>query len=195
MLRLGPAEVLSSHGHSAAELFEGLSDGFVVLDEDGTILRANRHFRDMVGATPEDTLVGELLGRWITLPYADTRALLASLYRDGAVRRLATAIRTKSGHAIEVEISAAGNLSAATQFIGLLLSRRPSGITRKGAVDEALPVVNPTDKAAQRKLLQHAIAEVERQCAEAAGLQARVDGTAADEPVQPNDKKPHNRLH
>jgi transcriptional regulator PpsR len=195
LLRLGPAEVLSSQPHSAAELFEGLSDGFVVLDEDGTILRANRHFRDMVEAASDDTLVGESLGRWLTLPDTDTGALLGRLYRDGAVRRLATAIRTKSGHEIEVEISAAGNLSAAPQFIGLLLSRRPSGIARKGAYDEALPVVNPTDKASQRKLLQHAIAEVERQCAEAARVQARIDGNAADEPVQPKGKRPHNRLH
>jgi PAS domain-containing protein len=45
---------------TAADLFERLSDGFVLLDRDGLVLRANQPFRDLIEATAQDAQLAAL---------------------------------------------------------------------------------------------------------------------------------------
>lgn len=147
---------------AASDLLEQITDGFVVVDQDGFILRTNQSFREMVKA--KSSLVGQPLGRWLSRPGADMAALLAQLRREGAVRMFTTSIRTDTGEHVDIDISAAGNLAATPNFIGLLLSRREPA----GRAAEPPPATKPLDRTAMRQLVREAISRFERECVEAA---------------------------
>lgn len=101
------------------DLIERAPDGFAVLDRDGTVLRANRAFLDLVEAAGPGQVVGQRLGRWLQRPGADQGVLLATLRRHGSVRLMATALQGELGGETEVEISAGIGEGGAT--VGVLL--------------------------------------------------------------------------
>ncbi len=134
MLQLAPAGFVPSPAEAIAQptdaLLERLPDAFVVIDQDGTLLRANPAFLDLVQAGGEGAVIGERLSRWLQRPGADLGVLLTTLQRHRTVRMMATAIQNESGEEIAVEISAAGNDPAQPRLVAVLLrdvSRRVAG--------------------------------------------------------------------
>ncbi|MFN3351061.1 transcriptional regulator PpsR [Pseudorhodoplanes sp.] len=126
MLQLSPGwhgqtAIVSPDSISIDDLIERLPDGFVVLDCDGVIRRANRAFLDLVEAGAKGSVVGERLARWLSRPGADLAVLLANVERHKFVRMFTTTIQGELGTTTEVEISAAGNDDTAPQYIGALI--------------------------------------------------------------------------
>jgi transcriptional regulator PpsR len=103
------------------ELIERLPDAMVVVDEDGTILRANPAFLDLVQVGAEGSVLGERLGRWLSRPGADVAVLLANVQRHRFVRLFSTTLVGELSSELQVEISAAGNADSNPRYIGLLI--------------------------------------------------------------------------
>ena len=172
VLHLAPAGAMPAQ--SAAEklpldeLIERLPDGFVVIDREGTILRANTAFLDLVQAGAPGAVRGESLGRWLAQPGADVAVLLANAQRHQTVRLFHTILSGELGLETSVEISAAGIGDGKLRFCGLLLrdvSRReaasPAGPSSPGAArsDEGslVDVVRAATEAVERRMIREAL--------------------------------------
>jgi transcriptional regulator PpsR len=154
------------------DLLERGPDGFVVIDNTGAILRANRAFLDMVQMGSETAVLGEPLGRWLGRPGADLTVLLANVLRLGAVRLFSTTLHGTLGTEIDVEISASGSADASPRFIGVFLrdvGRRLSAPDRTGGVSQLLDsLTRQIGKTTLRKLVDDTVRVVERHYIEAA---------------------------
>jgi transcriptional regulator PpsR len=154
------------------DLLEHGPDGFVVIDNQGALLRANRAFLDMVQMSSETAVLGEPLGRWLGRPGADLTVLLANVMRLGAVRLFSTTLHGELGSEIEVEISAAGNADEDRRQVGVFLrdvGRRLSGGGRTEGVGQLLnALTQQIGKTTLRKLVDDTVQVVEHHYIEAA---------------------------
>jgi transcriptional regulator PpsR len=161
-------------------LIEKLPDGFVVLDRDGIIRRANRAFLDLVQAATDGVVLGQSLQQWMGLPGADLAVLLAAIRRHGPVRLFPTALRGELGTTIDVEISAAGDQPADPAVIGLAIrdvSRR-IGLPDHDLLRQALGVARIHGGTVPlRTIVDEVVGLVERDCVESA--LERTDGNRA----------------
>ena len=132
------------------DLIEGGPDGFVVIDHQGAILRANRAFLDLVQMGSESAVLGEPLGRWLGRPGADLTVLLANVLRLGAVRLFSTVLHGELGSEVEAEISATGQRRHARRHHRRLHPRRqPSPVwpaTRASGIDGLMESLDQTDR-------------------------------------------------
>jgi len=128
------------------ELVERLPDGMVVIDEDGTILRANAAFLDLVQVGAEGSVLGERLGRWLQRPGADVAVLLDNVQRHRFVRLFATTLVGELSTELQVEISAAGNADTNPRTIGLLIR----DISRRAAARPPALAADATARKATR---------------------------------------------
>ncbi len=87
-------------------VLEQTPDAFIVTDNDGDIIAANRAFAEMAQLPRADLALGESLDRWLGRAGVDLNVLLANLRQRGNVRLFATTLRNENGVAIPVEISA-----------------------------------------------------------------------------------------
>jgi len=111
-----PADPVAIEG-----LIERMPDGFVVIDRDGIIRRANRAFLDLVEVGAKGSVIGERLTRWLWRPGADLTVLLANVRRHRVVRMFSTTIHGELGTDTVVEISAAGDSDEDPKQIGVLI--------------------------------------------------------------------------
>ncbi len=81
-------------------------DGFVVTDDDGTILTANAAFLEMAELGAEDQAKGQKLDRWVGQSGVDLDVLTTNLRSRGSVRFFSTTVRGEAGGTAQVEISA-----------------------------------------------------------------------------------------
>ncbi len=102
-------------------LVERSPDGFVVIDDRGRVLRANRAFLELAQVGNETSVVGQRLGRWLGRPGADLQVLLATIRRNGSVRLFSTTLHGELGTSAEVEVAAAGDGPTDPRSIGLLI--------------------------------------------------------------------------
>jgi transcriptional regulator PpsR len=167
------------------DFIDRLPDGFVVIDRDGFIRRANRAFLDLVQASTEGVVVGERLARWLSHPGADVTVLLANLHRHGSVRLFATGIQGEFGGETAVEISAVGNVTARPSQIAMLIrdvGRRLSPGEDATALQSALAaIIEQTGKTSLRSLVRDAVGLVERHYIGAALELTQGNRTAAAE--------------
>ena len=106
---------------SIEALIERVPDGFVVIDRDGVISRANSAFLDLVQVSGKPSVIGEHLGRWLEQPGADLSMLKAHVERYGAIRLFSTTLRSELGAETPVEISAAGDSDPHPSRIALVI--------------------------------------------------------------------------
>jgi transcriptional regulator PpsR len=109
---------------SVEDLVERGPDAFVVIDRDGTILRSNRAFLDLVRVAADQSVVGEHIERWLGRPRGDLDTLLATVRKDGLVRHFPSTVRGAHGAETNVEISAVGNADSEPEYFGVLLRER-----------------------------------------------------------------------
>lgn len=152
------------------DLVEGAPDGFVAVDHQGHILRANRSFLELVQMGSESTVLGESLGRWLGRPGADLSVLLANVSRLGSVRLFSTTLHGELGTEIEAELSACGKGTREGGSIGIFI--RDIG-PRLAASDGGLEglmesLCKRIGKTTLRKLLDDTVGVVERRYIEAA---------------------------
>jgi transcriptional regulator PpsR len=154
------------------DLIERLPDAFLVLDQQGVIIRANRAFLDLVQAGTNSQAVGEKLSRWLGRPGADMTVMLATLERHGVIRLFPTRIHGELGIDTEIEISAVTSGDSEPGYIGMMLrdvGRRLAPIAETGASGSLLlPVAEQVGKKTLRKLVKDTVDVVERHYVEAA---------------------------
>ena len=163
----------SEIGAEVAELLANTPDGFVVTDNDGRVISANRAFLDLVQLAGEQQAHGRLISEWIGRPGADLGVFLATLRKHGAVRLMATAVRGEQGGTAEAEISAASAPTNSPQCIGFILRDVGRRVAHgpQGARDLTLAVEQLTSlvgRVALRDLLRDTSDLVERHFIEAA---------------------------
>lgn len=115
LLQMSPVGTAETIGRARPPLdieamVDGIPDGFIVMDNDGVILRANQAFLDLVQVGSKSLILGERLGRWLGRPGADLTVLLANLTQYGVIRLFATTIHGELGAEADVEISAASRI-------------------------------------------------------------------------------------
>jgi transcriptional regulator PpsR len=96
----------AAQGELVLRVLEQTPDAFVVTDNDGEILAANRAFTDLVQLSRSDQVIGQSMDRWLGRAGIDLNVLLANLRQRGSVKLFATNLRNENGASIPVEISA-----------------------------------------------------------------------------------------
>jgi transcriptional regulator PpsR len=164
-------------------LVERSPDGFVALDAEGRILRANRAFLELAQLGDETSVIGERLSRWLGRPGADLAALLANVATHGSVRLFSTTLQGELGSTTEIEISAVGENEGELRTIGVWIRDVAS---RLPAAGEANPLGSTLGRLAARigktplpALAKEAVGAVERHCIEAALALTSGNRTAA----------------
>ncbi|MCW6507295.1 transcriptional regulator PpsR [Hyphomicrobiales bacterium BP6-180914] len=149
-----------------------LPDGFVLIDQDGVIRRANQAFVDLVEFGSVDSVVGERLERWIWRPGADIPALLSILRTHQVARLFPSALHSELGTETEVEISATAtplghSLSCALLIrdVGRRLGRQRDPKEVRSLIES---VAEPVGKMPLRQLVKSAVDGVERHYVKAA---------------------------
>jgi transcriptional regulator PpsR len=175
-----------SVGTQILELVESLPEAFVVTDEEGRTLSANRAFLDMADLSSEQQAVGVSLDRWMGRPGVDLSVLLASLREHGVVRMFSTAVQGSHGTKTDVEICAVASPEGKGRCFGFSIrdvSSRLSGAPRR---EQELPrsvkqMTELVGRVPLKDLVRETTDMIERLCIEAA-LELSNDNraTAAD---------------
>lgn len=175
--------ILAEHGEGAGmvprgkigllKLAENLPDGAVVTDAEGRIMVVNAAFLDMTHLPTEQQARGELLDRWLGRPGVDLDVLLSSLRRHGNVRAFATTLRSDTGAAADVEVSAAKLIDGDQLCFGFTIrmvnrrfstdSRNPGNVHRSGEQLKEL-----IGRVPLKELVRDSTDMIERLCIEAA---------------------------
>lgn len=167
------------------DMLERIPDGFVVIDDEGVILRANRAFLDMVQVGGRGSLAGERLSGWLGRPGADLTVLLSTVQHHGVVRLFSTTLHGELGMDTEVEISAVGVSEESPKYIGVLIrdvGRRLNPATGNETPDTLrLPATEEIGRSTLRKLVKQTVQVVERHYIEAALRMTGGNRTAAAE--------------
>jgi transcriptional regulator PpsR len=127
LVRMLPAQemeepALASPGAARAlRVIESIPDGFVVADQEGTVVYANRGFLDMVEVPTPEQVRGRSLGQWLGRPGADLGVLLATLREHGVARLFGTSLRGELGSQSEVEVSCAAVPDGNRLRLGILV--------------------------------------------------------------------------
>jgi transcriptional regulator PpsR len=170
---------------SIDSLVEHCPDGFVVLDQNGIVLRTNQAFLDLVQVGAKTTVVGEKLSRWLWRPGADVAVLLSHVNRNSSVRMFSTVIHGDLGTETEVEISAAGDRGPGSPAIAVVLrdvSRRLQSPAGSDSLRTALASISEqVGKTSLRKLVRNAVSIVEKHYVKAALELTENNRTAAAE--------------
>lgn len=129
-----PSGPSSRSGALATEELEALlrtsPDGFVVMNDSGEVIVANRAFRELVQMPPGDEVAGRSLRQWLGRPGADLTVLLTNLERHGEIRLFATTLRSELDVEAAVELSATRIEVHGRPLIGVAIrnvSRRIAG--------------------------------------------------------------------
>ena len=167
------------------DVVRALPDGFVVLDEDGIIRRANQAFADMVDMGTAASVVGEKLHRWIWRPGADVASLLSMLRDHGVVRLFPSTLHGDLGAEAEVEMSGASLPVGDAKCVAVLIrdvGRRLSRHSDPKQVTSLIEsVAEPVGKMPLRQLIKATVDGVERHYIKAALELAGGNRTAASE--------------
>jgi transcriptional regulator PpsR len=123
MTPLGAAQVLQQTLATVSSdgIIQRLPDGFVIIDREGVVQRANHTFLDLVQIGAESAVAGEKIERWLSHPGAGIALILNLVRQHGGVRLLTTMIYGDLGSNTQVEISAVGDKADQPAYFGLLL--------------------------------------------------------------------------
>lgn len=153
-------------------MVDGIPDSFVVMDDDGVILRTNQAFLDLTQIGSKTMVIGERLGRWLGRPGADLTVLLANLAQYGVIRLFATTINGEFGAETDVEISAASRIEQERLYHMVLLrdvgTRLPMSPSPASASTLQNAMTKPIGSAPLRDLVSETTGLIERHYIEAA---------------------------
>jgi transcriptional regulator PpsR len=183
-----------------ADLIERSPDGFVVIDQAGTVLGANAAFVELTQESGPLALLGESLDRWLgRLGSTDLRVLLASVERFGRLRLFSTLIRGGLGSETEVELSAAGECDVGARRIAVLmrdvgrkLDQSRTDTTLQTLIDDCAQRLG---KASLRSVVDETVTLVERHYVEAALRLTAGNRTAAAQLLGLSRQSLHTKLN
>jgi transcriptional regulator PpsR len=188
LLQLTPAGIMQAEAQrtgpvSITKLIERGPDGFVVIDREGIILRANDAFLDLAQVGAVGSVVDQRLGRWLGRPGADLKILIDNVLQYGLIRLFPTTIHGELGTDTEVEISATGNTTLDPHYIGLVI-RDVGGRLPASRVEDKFdhfldPLTPRIGKTPLRRLVKDTTRMVEQHYIEAALERTGGNRTAA----------------
>jgi len=194
LLQLAPAAAPAQAGGSAdpvpvETMLERLPDGFVAIDAEGIVRRANGAFLDLAQVGAEGSVIGQSLGRWLGMPGAELPALIAGVQRHRSVRLFATRMQGDLGAETDVEVSAAGNSDSRPRMLAVMIrdvGRRVSAEVGDPPADASLAaaraaMAGKVGRAPLLSLVREATTAVERHYIEEALEMAGGNRTAAAE--------------
>lgn len=161
-------------------VLEQTPDAFVVTDNDGEILAANRAFTDMVQIGRPEQALGQSLDRWLGRAGVDLNVLLANLRQRGSVRLFATTMRNENGATIPVEISAVSVPQGEVSGLGFTIrdiGRRLGNETRHEMPRSVEQLAELVGRVPMREIVGETTELIEKLCIEAA-LQLTQDNRA-----------------
>jgi len=106
---------------STGQIFDLSPDAIVVLDEQGSIVHANKSFLGFVEEATLASIVGAPLSRWLGNPGGDLRMLIDSLHLCETVRQFPTTIKGSLGNNTQVEVSAVLKSKPGPAFIAMYI--------------------------------------------------------------------------
>lgn len=119
----GEPAVASARGDDALAVIERLPDGFVLVDEQRRVKRANAAFLEMVQVAGFDQLRDAAIDSWFERSSVDAGVLIANVREHGMVRRFPTVLRGSLGASEDVEITAVCVPGDKGFLYGLILRR------------------------------------------------------------------------
>jgi transcriptional regulator PpsR len=185
LIQLSPAAAAPQRATAPRSdaLLEDMPDGFVAIDGEGVIRRANRAFLDLAQAGTEASILGEKLDRWLAQPGMDLSVLLATIAQHGEVRLFPTQLTGNLGSEVEVEISGCAISREGSRMIGLMIrdiGRRVLASGEAAALRTALgTLANDVGRVPLPTMVRNTAALVERACIEQALRLSNGNRTAA----------------
>jgi transcriptional regulator PpsR len=178
----GEGELLRSGPSAALRALAASPDGFIVTDNDGRLLSANRSFLDVVQCAAEEQVRGKSLSQWLGRPGADLGVLLANLRQHGSVRLFATTLRGELGLSTEVEISAVAVPDAEAPVLGFVIRsvgrRLPPAASERELPRSPEQLTELIGRVPLKDIVRETTDVIERLCIEAA-LQLTGDNRAS----------------
>jgi transcriptional regulator PpsR len=172
--------VLVASGHLAANdatflhaLLERLPEGFVVTDDEGRIIEANRRFLDMAELPTLSAAVDRALDAWLGRPGIDFGVLLAALKDTGGVRAFTTMLRGAYGATEAVDVSAVAVYDHAQPRLAFLIRAAAAEAAEASAAPAAMPrsleqMKQLVGNVPMKELVRETTDMIERLCIEAA---------------------------
>lgn len=182
----GPANAGDDGSGRLDGLVNRLPDGFVTVDRDGRIMRANSAFLEMAQVAAEGGAIGQNLGRWLGRPGADLVVLMTNVRDHRYVGMFPTSVRGEHGSERDVEISAVGDRDEAPESVAILLRDVGKRLTpigqSKGDIAQAIgSLSDEVGKKTLPELIHDTVSTVERHYVEAALQMTDGNRTAAAE--------------
>lgn len=148
-------------------------DAFVLTNDHGEVLAANRAFLDLCQAATEMQVAGEPLDQWVGRPGVDIALLLRNLRERGSVGQFGTTVKPEFGAPIAVELSAVAALDSDEPCFGFVIRRQTHSQAAEGLTEATLPrtLEEMTEMVGQvplKDLVRQATGIIERMCIESA---------------------------
>jgi transcriptional regulator PpsR len=169
----GAAHLAANDATFLHALLERLPEAFIVTDNDGRIIEANRRFLDLAELPSLAAAEGKGLDQWLGRPGIDHGVLLASLRGAGAIRGFSTILRGAYGASEQVDVTAVALFDHTEPRLGFLLRTGLAG--RED--DDTPPAVLPRSieqmkqlvgSVPMKELVRETTDMIERLCIEAA---------------------------
>jgi transcriptional regulator PpsR len=172
--------LLSGSSHLAANdatflhgLLERLPEAFIVTDNEGRIVEANRRFLDLAELPSLTATQGKGLDQWLGRPGIDFGVLLASLKDSRSVRGFSTIVRGAYGASEQVEVTAVALFDHAEPRLGFLLRNGLAGRDNDISAQPVIPrsveqMKQLVGNVPMKDLVRETADMIERLCIEAA---------------------------
>ena len=188
-----PADVNSPP--SLESLVQRMPEGFVVVDREGVVQRANDRFLDLAEIGAEAAISGQSMKKYLSEPGADLPVILSLVERHGAVRLLSTTLCGELGSLSDVEVSATGDRDQNPEYVGLLIRDVTSRSTSNGGRRSiAEPEVDAFENLSLEQCVREATETVERRTIVAALAKAEGNRTAAAKMLDLSRQSLHTKL-
>ena len=187
------AEDRDSDQFSVESFVQRMPDGFVIIDRQGLVRKANPTFLDLVQAGVESAVIGQNVRRWLSGPGAGLPVVIDLVERHGSVRAMKTTLEGELGASTEVEVSAVGDEFGRPRFFGLLFRDATSRAALEPAPGQARPFARIGD-APLENIVKSSIETIERQHITQALAQAGGNRTMAAKTLRLSRQSLHAKL-
>jgi transcriptional regulator PpsR len=148
---------------SVESFVQRMPDGFVIIDNQGLITKANHTFLDLVQAGVESAVVGQNIKRWLSRPGAGIDVVMGLVQRHGNVRAMRTTLEGELGASTEVEISAVGDQVGRPRHFGLVFRDAMSRAPVPGADPLSAVLIGRSGDSPLENIVRSSIETIERQ--------------------------------
>jgi transcriptional regulator PpsR len=169
----------ASGGHHPANdvsflhaLLERLPEAFVITDNEGRIVEANRRFLDLAELPSASAATGRPLDQWLGRPGIDFGLLMSSVRESGSIRGFSTLLRGAYGASETVDVTAVAVFDHAEPRLGFLMlgeSAQENAESAQGNIPRSVEQMKQlVGNVAMKDLVRETADMIERLCIEAA---------------------------